>query len=175
MTITEPDPDFDNALRVLELTQARREWQRFHMTYEFAIAEVITKVDILRGEFNQAHDYNPIEHVTSRLKTPEGIAAKAARIDCPLDLASVRSRIRDIAGVRVVCSFERDVYDTFDMFVDQTDVTGSRSRTTSRIRNRTATRAFTRSCRSRCSSPPARNSSMSRCSSAPSPWTPRSR
>lgn len=123
MTTTEPEPDFDNGLRVLEFTQSRREWQRFHMNYEFAIAEVVTKLDILRCEFTQAHDYNPIEHVTSRLKSPEGIAAKAARIGCPLDLSSVRTRIRDIAGVRVVCSFERDVYDTFDMFVDQTDVT----------------------------------------------------
>ena len=99
-----------------------RELAEFLMVYRFAIDEVTTKLNILREEFNQVHDYNPIEHVKSRLKTPQSIVAKARRIGCPLDIAEIRGRIRDIAGVRVVCSFVHDVYAIFEMFVDQTDV-----------------------------------------------------
>ena len=41
------------------------------MTYKFAIDEITTKINILREEFIHFHDYNPIEHVVARLKTPE--------------------------------------------------------------------------------------------------------
>ena len=119
MTLTEPD-DFAT---FVGLAPTRRELTQFLMMYQFAIDEVTTKINILREEFNQVHDYNPIEHVKSRLKSPESIVAKARRIGCDLDVDAVRGQIRDIAGVRVVCSFVSDVYAIFDMFVRQSDVT----------------------------------------------------
>jgi len=117
--LAEPDDDLTS---LLALAPTRRELAEFLMVYRFAIDEVTTKINILREEFNQVHDYNPIEHVKSRLKSPESIVAKARRIGCPLEIPSIREQIRDIAGVRVVCSFVHDVYAIFDMFVDQTDV-----------------------------------------------------
>lgn len=95
----------------------------FLMPYQFAIYEMRTKIDILREEFVHLHDYNPIEHVTARVKNPRGIITKARRLNCPLDLDALRARIHDIAGVRVVCSFESDVYATFDLLSGQPDVT----------------------------------------------------
>ena len=112
----------DDLTGLLALGPTRRELSEFLMVYRFAIAEVTTKINILREEFNQVHDYNPIEHVKSRLKSPESIIAKANRIGCELDAASLRGQIRDIAGVRVVCSFVHDVYAIFEMFVDQHDI-----------------------------------------------------
>ncbi len=44
------------------------------------------------------HDYNPIEHVTSRVKSPESIRTKAERRGLDPTLDSVRSNITDIAG-----------------------------------------------------------------------------
>ena len=35
-----------------------------------ALKEINTKREILNNEFKLAHQYNPIEHITSRLKTP---------------------------------------------------------------------------------------------------------
>ena len=51
------------------------------MVYKFAIDEVTTKLNILREEFNQFHDHNPIEHVLARLKTPASIIDKAVAAD----------------------------------------------------------------------------------------------
>src|SRR5690348_14735941 len=88
---------------------------RFALTYWFAIDEVTTKLKILREEFNEFHDHNPIEHVLARLKTPASIIDKARRIDCPLEFGEIERRVRDIAGVRVVCSFVSDLYTMFDL------------------------------------------------------------
>lgn len=123
MADTEAGHEVDDHAAFLGLATTRRDLTRFHMLYRFAIDEVRTKVNILREEFAHTHDYNPIEHVTARLKSPEAIVVKARRLDCPLEIDAVREHIRDIAGVRVVCSFVSDVYAIFEMFVEQADVT----------------------------------------------------
>lgn len=107
----------------LDLRGGHGELTRFLMVYKFAIDEVTTKVNILREEFTHLHDYNPIEHVTARLKSPESILAKVRRRDAEPTLDGIRATIQDIAGVRVTCSFVSDVHTIFGMFSDQTDVT----------------------------------------------------
>lgn len=106
-----------------ELAALRAEFSRFMLQYQFGIDEVTTKIGILREEFRHLHDYNPIEHVTSRLKAPESIITKVARRGCDPSFEAIRRTIRDIAGVRVVCSFASDVYRFFDMLTGQSDLT----------------------------------------------------
>ncbi|WP_082606301.1 GTP pyrophosphokinase family protein [Nocardioides sp. Root190] len=96
---------------------------RFRMRYKFALDEVTTKISILREEFEQTHDHSPIEHVRTRLKSPESLFAKVARIGCPPTLEDIEARIQDIAGVRIVCPFASDVYWISDMLTGQPDVT----------------------------------------------------
>ncbi|MFS0895112.1 GTP pyrophosphokinase family protein [Microbacterium sp. 179-I 3D3 NHS] len=104
--------------------ELRDEFQRFLREYEFGMREVETKISILRDEFTHDHAYNPIEHVKSRLKTPDSIVEKIARkgIEEP-DFDRIRTEITDIAGVRVTCSFVADVYRLFDLLTQQDDVT----------------------------------------------------
>nr|WP_148220962.1 GTP pyrophosphokinase family protein [Xylanimonas cellulosilytica] len=97
--------------------------RRMLLSYKFGIDEVMTKISILREEFRQIHDYNPIEHVGSRLKTFESILAKARRKDIPLTMQGIRGEMFDIAGVRVTCSFVSDIYRVRDMIIGQGDVT----------------------------------------------------
>jgi putative GTP pyrophosphokinase len=98
------------------------EFTRFTMPYRFALDEVTTKLNILREEFNEFHDHNPIEHVLARLKTPASIIDKAGRVGCAMEFAEIEAHIRDIAGVRVVCSFVSDVYTMFDLLTLHPDI-----------------------------------------------------
>ena len=106
---------------------ARREARdgliRFLMPYKFAIEEVMTKLRILQEEFTQTGEYNPIEHMSSRLKDPDSIIEKMQRRGVPLETDLVRETITDIAGVRVVCSFISDVYRVFELLTSHSDVT----------------------------------------------------
>ena len=99
------------------------EFRRFSMIHKFAIDEVTTKINILREEFINLHDYNPIEHVNSRLKSVQSVIAKARRRGCALEIDAVREEIRDIAGLRITCSFVSDVYTMFEVFTAQSDIT----------------------------------------------------
>ncbi len=105
------------------LRAMRDEFQRFLMEYRFGLAEVETKISILREEFQEVHDYNPIEHVTSRVKSPDSIVAKVRRKGLDPDLASLRTSIMDIAGIRITCSFVEDAYRLFDLLTQQDDIT----------------------------------------------------
>ncbi|MEV0176617.1 GTP pyrophosphokinase family protein [Streptomyces sp. NPDC050803] len=100
----------------------RRDFQRIQMEHEFAVDEVLTKVSILRKEFLHLHRYNPIEHVASRVKSPESILHKVARLGIAPTPEAIRAGIHDIAGVRITCSFIADTYRVLDALTSQTDV-----------------------------------------------------
>ncbi|WP_394278895.1 GTP pyrophosphokinase family protein [Microbacterium sp.] len=104
------------------LRAMRDEFQRFLMEYRFGLQEVETKISILREEFHEMHDYNPIEHVSSRVKTPDSLVEKIQRKGIDPDFESIRSGITDIAGIRITCSFVTDAYRLFDLLTAQDDI-----------------------------------------------------
>jgi Uncharacterized protein conserved in bacteria len=112
-----------NTFPVAQLKQFRDEITRFMMLYKFALAELETKVEILQEEFQLLHDYNPIEHTKSRLKSPESILNKIRRKNCMFSLPEIRRNIKDIAGLRITCSFISDIYRIRDMLLSQSDLT----------------------------------------------------
>jgi putative GTP pyrophosphokinase len=101
----------------------RAQFTDFMLGYKFAIDEITTKINILREDFNNAHEYNPIEHINSRLKAPESVLEKVRRKNYQMNLASIRENVLDIAGVRVICSFISDIGKIRDMIAGQEDVT----------------------------------------------------
>ncbi|WP_280398257.1 GTP pyrophosphokinase [Nocardia carnea] len=104
------------------MSRMRDDMTRFVMEYEFAVKELLTKVTILREEFLHLHHYNPIEHVTSRVKSPSSILRKAVRKNIRPELPELREYITDIAGVRITCSFIADTYRVLETLTAQDDV-----------------------------------------------------
>ncbi|WP_425546186.1 GTP pyrophosphokinase [Agromyces tropicus] len=100
----------------------RDETERFMQRYKFGMDEVITKLSILREEFSQAHAYNPIEHISSRVKSLDSVIDKMRRKGVEPTFESIRATITDIAGVRVTCSFVSDAYRIADLLTAQEDV-----------------------------------------------------
>jgi len=100
-----------------------REWGKLLLNYKFALDEVSTKLNILNEELQFIQNYNPIEHIKTRIKSPESIRDKLLRKGLPVTLENAKAKIQDIAGVRVICSFSTDVYRICDMISNQQDVT----------------------------------------------------
>ena len=100
----------------------KKEITRFMLAYKFALDEISTKLNILEQEFKLIHDYNPIEHINTRLKTPESIINKAQRKNIELSLPSIKENMQDIAGVRINCSFNSDIYILSEMIQKQQDI-----------------------------------------------------
>lgn len=105
-----------------QLRTMRDEFQRFLLEYQFGLREVETKLGILRDEFQEMHDYNPIEHISSRVKSGDSLVEKVARKGIEPSFDSIRDAITDIAGIRVTTSFTRDAYRLFDLLTQQDDI-----------------------------------------------------
>jgi putative GTP pyrophosphokinase len=105
-----------------QLRALRDDLQRFLLEYRFGMQEIETKISILREEFLLMHDYNPIEHVSSRVKSADSLLEKVQRKGVEADFSSIRESIHDVAGVRITCAFVSDVYRLFDLLTTQDDV-----------------------------------------------------
>lgn len=103
--------------------RVRDDLGRLLMEAQFGIDEVLTKVSILQREFLHLHRYSPIEHVNSRVKTPESILEKVVRRGLSPTVDSIREHITDLAGVRITCSFIADTYRILELLTAHDDVT----------------------------------------------------
>ena len=97
-------------------------WETLMFTYESALKEIATKIDILNNEFIKIHNYNPIEHIKYRLKSPESIVRKLKRHGYESTIENMVNYINDIAGIRVICSFTSDIYRIAEMIAGQSDI-----------------------------------------------------
>lgn len=97
-------------------------WNTAMLIYNSALKEMGTKVEILNDEFQHVHQYNPIEHIKARIKTPESIVKKLKRYGQESTIDNMVKYINDIAGIRIICSFTSDIYRIADMIRDQKDI-----------------------------------------------------
>lgn len=98
-------------------------WKSVMLLYHAALRELDTKISILNEEFQQTHQYNPIEYVKSRVKSPESIVKKLKRYGYEDSMENMVTYCNDIAGLRIVCSFTSDIYRMADMIGRQNDIT----------------------------------------------------
>lgn len=98
------------------------EWKKVMLMYDSALREVNTKLEILNNEFKLNHQYNPIEHITSRIKSPQSIAKKMRHNNRELTVENIVKYINDVAGIRIICSFTSDIYRIADLIANQSDV-----------------------------------------------------
>lgn len=98
------------------------DWSNALLLYDAALKEINTKLEILNNEFKMAHQYNPIEHITSRIKTPQSIAKKLRHNDKDLTIENIVKYVNDVAGIRIICSFTSDIYRIADLIAKQSDI-----------------------------------------------------
>lgn len=118
---------FEPTMNILEnpieqMKTIQKNLTRFIMMYKFALKEVETKIGILQEEFQMLHEYNPIEHTKSRIKSPESIMKKLIRKGGAESFSDIKTIIRDIAGIRITCSFLSDIYKISQMLQNQKDL-----------------------------------------------------
>lgn len=106
-----------------QLNEGIDSWKTVIFLYNSALKEVGTKLEILNDEFQHVHQYNPIEYIKKRIKSPESIVKKLRRSGYESTIDNMVSYVNDIAGIRIVCSFTSDIYRISEMIGRQNDLT----------------------------------------------------
>ena len=83
--------------------------KRILVIYEWAQRTLLTKLGIINEEFINFHESNPIGYITGRIKSPESIAQKLHNLNLNLTAENAIQHIRDIAGIRIICPFAKDI------------------------------------------------------------------
>ena len=109
-------------LQCQRLLSENRRYQEVMLQYRCALKALESRLEILNEEFSLQHDRNPIESMKSRLKSPSSIMNKMQKRGLPLDFPTMQANIMDIAGVRVICYFEEDVFFLAKCLKDQSDI-----------------------------------------------------
>ena len=107
--VVQRDSDIDN-------------WKEVMLIYSSALKQISTKLEILNDEFQHVHRYNPIEHIKSRVKTPESIVKKLKKHGYESTIQNMIEYVNDSAGIRVICSFTSDIYQIAEMIRNQSDI-----------------------------------------------------
>ena len=98
------------------------EYVNVEQKYLAGIKEVRTKLEILDDEFHHRFDHNPIHHMEWRLKSPHSVVEKMKRRNLPVEVSSIKGNIEDIAGIRVICHYIKDIYRMSDLLLRQDDI-----------------------------------------------------
>lgn len=110
----------------IEMLETGRKYMEMMNKYRCAIMEVETKLKVLNSEFSMQYDRNPFESIKSRLKSPRSIIEKLGRKLTTIDEKSLTKHIEeelyDVAGVRVICAFQEDIYHLADLLIQQDDI-----------------------------------------------------
>ena len=97
-------------------------WKTVIFLYKAAVKEIYTKLEILNDEFKHVHQYNPIEHIKTRIKESDSIVKKLKRYGYETSIENMVKYVNDIAGVRIICSFTSDIYRLAEMIGNQSDL-----------------------------------------------------
>ena len=89
---------------------------------EGAIIELTSRLDIIRKYKIANSDRDPIEHYTSRIKSPASMKDKLRRRGLSETIDSALGNIYDAAGIRVICTYIDDVYTVASMLMSQEDI-----------------------------------------------------
>ena len=90
--------------------------------YNAAMCATTARLEIIEDGFKYRKLRCPIHHIDTRLKSAKSILGKLQKKDLDLTLSAACNNIYDIAGIRVVCSYIKDVYLIRDRLMAQDDI-----------------------------------------------------
>lgn len=112
----------NSLININEIKEGALQLRKILLMYESALKEMETKINIISQEFELLYKYNPIEHIKTRIKTPESIVKKLRKKGLEVTYKNLINEINDVAGIRIICSFIPDIYRMVEMFEQTPDV-----------------------------------------------------
>ena len=91
--------------------------------YSKALKEMEKRIDIIKYDYEYLNQYSSIDHVMSRIKSPESILNKMKLDSLTLTYSSMIDNINDIAGVRIICPLKSDIFTMRKYIEEFNDIT----------------------------------------------------
>ena len=116
---------FEEVIKLKEpekILESAAPFQKLIMQYQCALLEVKTKFEVLDHELSLNSEQNPILSIESRIKKPISILEKMKRKNIEASIQNIEENLYDIAGIRVICCFPKDIYTLAEKICEQDDI-----------------------------------------------------
>ena len=90
--------------------------------YTDAMELILTRLEMLNHKVYDCEDLQPVHSITSRIKEKDSIKNKLKKRHLPPSVHNAKTMLKDIAGVRVICFFERDIRQLVGCLKKQSDL-----------------------------------------------------
>ena len=91
------------------------------LSYEWAHKSMLTKLNIIHEAHKHYQNTNPIGHIEGRIKTSKSIAGKLHKQGVELTAENAKKYLTDIAGIRIICPYAKDIYFLADLIREMPD------------------------------------------------------
>lgn len=98
------------------------EYVAFVQPYDDALKNIRVRVEVLNDDYRRKYQDYPIHHVQDRIKQKESMEKKLIRRGFGIDVDCARDSLTDVAGIRVICYFVRDIDAVVSLLKKQTDI-----------------------------------------------------
>ena len=95
---------------LIPLNPKNEEFNKLLSVYDKALNQVLDNIKILQTSLANFYDYNVIDHINYRIKTPESIVNKMKKKHYDLTYNNLIQKVNDIAGIRIICPFQEDIF-----------------------------------------------------------------
>ena len=112
----------DEVLFDEEYKDLNSDYSQVQYLYSAAIQFMNVRLETLANEFRISHRNNPIHHIESRVKSVRSIMRKLRKQGIPVSMTNAKKNLHDLAGVRVVCCYTRDIFNIADLIKSQDDI-----------------------------------------------------
>lgn len=99
-----------------------RNYMELIVPYVDAMQNMLFRIEALNKDFSRKYQNDPIHHIQSRIKTKKSIEGKLTRLQLEPTVENARDQLTDIAGIRVICHFIRDIDWIVDIIKKQKDL-----------------------------------------------------
>ena len=106
----------------IPIDTASKEFEKVMFIYQVALKEINTKLEILKDEFKLFYEYDLIDHINTRIKSPESITKKMKDKSLQYTYKEMIKNINDIAGIRIVCTLKDDIFFIRDLVKQIPDI-----------------------------------------------------
>ena len=90
--------------------------------YDWGLRTLMIKLNIINEDLRGFQNSGAIDYIRSRIKAPESIAQKLHEMNLAITAENAKIHLRDIAGVRIICPFAKDIYFLAELLRDMPDV-----------------------------------------------------
>ena len=90
--------------------------------YSYSKEILESKINRILEYFINNHNYNPVEHIKCRIKSTESIKNKLQDKNLEFNESNIENNIKDLIGIRLVCSFLTDIYDIVNLISQDPEI-----------------------------------------------------